>query len=89
VAQECLNNITRHASATTVHITLDTIEGYVVLEIADDGLGFDAAHVLFRPPEGHFGVRILGDVVGEAGAELRLASAPGAGTAWQLRIPLS
>ena len=88
VAQECLNNIARHASATTVHITLEKAEGHAMLDIADDGIGFDARRVLAQPPEGHFGLRVLSDVADEAHAELRLASAPGSGTAWQLRIPL-
>lgn len=41
------------------------------------------------PLEGHFGLRVLGDVVADAGGELLLSAAPGAGTRWQLRIPLS
>jgi two-component system, NarL family, sensor kinase len=44
--------------------------------------------VFAEPPEGHFGLRVLSDVADDAHAELRLASAPGSGTAWQLRIPL-
>jgi signal transduction histidine kinase len=89
VAQECLNNVARHAAATTVSLRLRRIEEYVQLEIDDDGVGFDAATKIAHPEEGHFGLRILGDVVAVAGAELWLASAPGAGTQWQLRVPLS
>ena len=57
------------------------------MEIIDDGVGFDAAGLLAHPKEGHFGLRVLGDVVADAGGELLLSSAPGAGTSWQLRIP--
>jgi len=32
---------------------------------------------------------VMGDVVSEAGGELLLSSAPGAGTRWQLRVPLA
>jgi len=87
VAQECLANAARHASAGTVTMQLRRTEEFVLLEIDDDGVGFDAASVLADPEEGHFGLRILGDVVAGAGAELWLASAPGAGTRWQLRVP--
>lgn len=88
VAQECLHNIARHAAATNVEVRLDREEGHAVLDINDNGVGFDAPDLLSNPKEGHFGLRVLGDVVADAGGELLLASAPGAGTHWQLRIPL-
>ena len=89
VAQECLNNIARHAAATNVRVRLERMEQYAVMEINDNGVGFDAPDLIARPAEGHFGLRVLGDVVADAGGELLLASAPGAGTRWQLRIPLA
>jgi two-component system, NarL family, sensor kinase len=87
VARECLNNIAKHASATNVQIRLDREEGQTVMEISDDGDGFDAAEQLAHPARGHFGLRVLGDVVADGGGELFLSSASGAGTRWQLRIP--
>jgi signal transduction histidine kinase len=88
VAQECLHNIARHAAATNVEVRLEREERHVVLAINDNGVGFNAPDLLANPKEGHFGLRVLGDVVVDAGGELLLASAPGAGTHWQLRIPL-
>lgn len=88
VARECLNNIAIHAAATNVQVRLERVDRHAVMEITDNGVGFDAADLLARPAEGHFGLRVLGDVVAEAGGELFLTSAPGAGTSWQLRIPL-
>ena len=88
VAQECLHNIARHAAATNVEVRLEREERHAVLAINDNGVGFDAPDLLANPKEGHFGLRVLGDVVADAGGELLLASAPGAGTHWQLRIPL-
>jgi len=89
VAQECLNNIARHAAATAVQVHLAAERGYAVMEISDNGVGFDAADRLQHPAEGHFGLRVLADVVADAGGELLLASVPGAGTRWQLRVPLA
>ena len=89
VAQECLNNIARHAAATNVQVNLHREETYAVMEINDNGVGFDAPDLLANPIEGHFGLRVLGDVVADAGGELLLSAAPGAGTRWQLRIPLT
>jgi two-component system, NarL family, sensor kinase len=88
VAQECLHNIAKHAAATNVEVRLEREERHAVLAINDNGVGFDAPDRLANPKEGHFGLRVLGDVVADAGGELLLASAPGAGTHWQLRIPL-
>ena len=87
VARECLNNIATHAAATNVHIRLEREERNTVMEILDNGVGFDPDDLLAHPVEGHFGLRVLGDVVTDAGGELLLSSAPGAGTCWQLRIP--
>ncbi len=87
VARECLKNIAQHAGATSVQVRLERGERHTVMEIIDDGVGFDAAGLLEHPKEGHFGLRVLGDVVADAGGELLLSSAPGAGTSWQLRIP--
>jgi two-component system NarL family sensor kinase len=88
VARECLVNIAKHASAANVQVRLERMERHTVMEITDDGVGFDAATVLAHPPEGHFGLRVMGDVVTEAGGELRVSSAPGAGSRWQLLVPL-
>jgi signal transduction histidine kinase len=88
VARECLANIARHAAATEVRVKVERVERETVMEIMDNGVGFDAAEGLAHPAEGHFGLRVLGDVVADAGGELLLSSAPGAGTRWQLRIPL-
>ena len=87
VARECLKNIAQHAAATIVQVRLERTERHTVMEIIDDGVGFDAAGLLAHPKEGHFGLRVLGDVVADAGGELELSSAPGAGTSWRLRIP--
>lgn len=87
VAQECLLNTVRHAQARTAWIRLRGDQGYVVLDVRDDGVGFDAADVLAHPPEGHFGLRVLGDVAADAGAELSVASRLGEGTQWKLTIP--
>jgi two-component system, NarL family, sensor kinase len=90
VAQECLRNIVKHADASTVEVrlTVPTDESEpVLLEIADDGAGFDPELVLARPPEGHFGLRLMTDQAASAGATLRVASAPGRGTRWRLEVP--
>jgi two-component system NarL family sensor kinase len=43
VAQEALANVSRHARASSVNLTLGTIGNSVELRIADDGVGFDGS----------------------------------------------
>lgn len=93
IAQEALRNALRHAEAG--HITLRLTvgqDGEAVLEVADDGRGFDTrwfdAHGLAgRAVEGrgaagpgHFGLRLMTDAATHGGGELALLSSPGAGT---------
>jgi len=87
VAHECLENVRRHAAASHVTVRLEPQADAVVLEIADDGTGFDAEQVLARPPEGHFGLRVLADVASGHGAELAVRSRPGEGCHWRLTVP--
>ena len=87
IARECLRNAARHASARNVDVRLFRQGPATVLEISDDGTGFDPAPVLGNPEDGHFGLRILTDVAADAGADLLLATAPGAGCRWRLEVP--
>jgi two-component system, NarL family, sensor kinase len=88
VAHECLLNTTRHALADHVTLSLRREDDATVLEIGDDGIGFDPDEELRRNrTDDHFGLRVLVDVARDGGADLRLASAPGHGTRWLLRVP--
>jgi two-component system, NarL family, sensor kinase len=86
VAQECLRNAAAHAAPCTVRVTLTAQEGEVVLQVVDDGPGFDPSS-LATPRDGHVGTRVLADLATQLGADLDVASAPGAGTSWRLRVP--
>jgi signal transduction histidine kinase len=86
VAQECLRNAARHASAEHVDVRLRDAGSDVVLEVEDDGVGFDPAAVGGPAQEGHFGLRMLPDLARQAGATLQVAAAPGAGTRWRLAV---
>lgn len=106
VAQECLRNIARHSGARHVWVRVrldqgdegraerDLWGGRVLLEISDDGIGFDAAAVIASSAasaasaEGHFGMRLMADVAADAGAALDVLSVSGAGTRWRLEVPL-
>jgi signal transduction histidine kinase len=76
IAQESLNNVTKHAEATTVDVDLNCSSEGVVLRISDDGRGFDPAHI----PPGHMGIGFMTERAREIGAVLEIDSHPGRGT---------
>ena len=86
VVHECFQNIRKHSSASHVRLSLTRGATATTVEIADDGVGFDAAAAMARPPGGHFGLRVLADLAKGGGAELAVASAPGAGCRWRLTM---
>ncbi len=87
VAQEALRNAVTHAAPCRVAIRLSRVGGDIQLDVDDDGPGFDPAVLRESPADGHLGTRVLVDLAEQAGAELSLATAPGAGTTWRLRLP--
>ena len=82
VAADALGNVARHARARHVNLSLRREADTVVLEVVDDGVGFDTAKSV-----GGLGLRNMRERAFNAGARLDLVSAPGAGTRLQLRIP--
>ncbi|MGD8405271.1 MAG: histidine kinase [Anaerolineales bacterium] len=76
VAQEALNNITKHAEASQVSVHLHGGRGQMQLEILDDGRGFDPQAV---SPE-NLGLGIMHERAESIGAELNVISQPGQGT---------
>lgn len=86
VAQECLRNAVKHGAPSTVALSLHRIEPLVVLDVIDDGSGFDVESALAEPAVGHFGLPLLADAVAGRDGELLVASAPGHGTHWRLEL---
>lgn len=86
VAQETVRNAVAHAGAAEVRVTLTRQPAALVLDVDDDGAGFDVRAAVDHPVDGHFGLRLLADLASAAGAELTVASAPGAGTRWRLTV---
>lgn len=84
IAQEALTNAMRHADARVVRVALvGGEEGELKLEISDDGCGFDPSGPSARSGLGLLGMR---ERAHQIGADLRVDSAPGAGTQVHLRV---
>jgi signal transduction histidine kinase len=87
VAQEALGNALRHAAPTSVGITLRVAPDSAMLEVVDDGRGFDVAEAeARRPGMGLFSMR---ERVSLVDGQLEVTSAPGAGTRVVATIPLT
>src|SRR5439155_15695160 len=85
IAQEALHNALRHAAPTTVQVRLSTVDGSAVLEIVDDGAGFepDAAGGAGR----RLGLASMRERARAAGGRLTVRSRPGAGPTVRLEVP--
>jgi PAS domain S-box-containing protein len=89
IFQECLTNISRHADATEVAITIKEHDGLLFLIIEDNGAGFDPAVVLARRATGRgLGLAALDERARMLGGTLEVLSQPGAGTRMSCVIPV-
>jgi two-component system NarL family sensor kinase len=89
ITHECLVNVVKHAAASSVLVRLERHGDTVVLDVRDDGVGFDPAQVLAGPSTGHLGLRVLADLAHDAGATLAVRAAPGSGSHWRLTLPVA
>ena len=76
IAQEALNNILKHANARSVMIRLKKRKTSIVLEVEDDGRGFD----LKTADRGGMGLRTMQERAAAVDGKLKLESVPGKGT---------
>jgi signal transduction histidine kinase len=82
IAQEALHNALRHAAADLVTVTVQAADGSMVLEVTDDGRGFDPA-----APSRRSGLASMRERARAAGGRLKVLSRPGAGTTVRLEVP--
>jgi len=89
-AQEGTANVRRHAEAGEVVLTLSYLDDRVILDVRDDGRGFDAAAVeVRRAEEGRgLGLRGLEDRLAMLGGGLEVETAPGEGTVLVAQVPI-
>lgn len=85
IAQESLQNVSKHANAKHVSVSLVLKEGSVVLTITDDGVGFDLAGVKGRGGLGLIGMEERARLVN---GKLSVTARPGHGTRIALEVPL-
>ena len=83
LAQEALNNVLKHAHARHVVVQLDVSPESAILEVADDGVGFEPS----LRNDGGFGLRGMHERAARLGGTLQVESAPGQGTRVRVEAP--
>jgi len=83
IAQEALHNTVKHAHARQVDLRLEVIPKGVILEVRDDGVGFDSSASF----PGHLGLHSMRERVANLGGTFEIESTPGDGTRITVRIP--
>ncbi|MFN8503494.1 histidine kinase [Kouleothrix sp.] len=83
ICQEALNNALKHARAHTITVRIQQAAGRIVLEVADDGVGFVPGGV---GESGGLGLRGIAERVAQLGGTMALQSAPGTGTTLHVEI---
>jgi len=88
LCQEVLNNIVKHAQARSIRVALDDTAGAFVLEITDDGRGFDVSEALqqsgAKVSTGLINIRKRAKLIN---ADITINSIPGTGTQFFIQIP--
>ena len=87
VAQEALQNVRKHAGANWVAVATRVEDGEWVLEVRDDGRGFDIGAVAARGRR-NFGLQFMRERAELIGARLDVRSRPEGGTVVRLAIPM-
>lgn len=85
--QEALTNVRKHARATSVDVTFERTEDRLQVTVADNGRGFDLAHL---PSTGwpHFGLQTMRERAEAVNGTLTIDSEPGQGTRVVARVPV-
>lgn len=85
IAQECLTNVSRHAQAAHVLLSLQCLEDKIVLRISDDGKGMPTGNERRRNSYGIMGMR---ERARGLGGTLNFSSVMGKGTSVELVMPI-
>ncbi len=90
LVKEALNNARKHAQAGTIRVGMDAESGRLLLEIRDDGKGFEPPPY-WEPPQGHLhtGLHRMWVRVQALKGDLAVQSSPGHGTRLRISVPFT
>jgi len=84
IVHEALHNAVRHAHAEHVTVRVGATSGGLVVEVADDGIGFDPDRPELRSR--HLGLTSMEERARELRGRLRIDSKPGTGTTVRIEV---
>jgi PAS domain S-box-containing protein len=87
ICAEALSNIRKHAEASSVVVTMETVDGGVLIEVQDDGVGFDVPASEQESEDGHIGLSAIRERCRMSGGWCRIESERGKGTTVRFWIP--
>lgn len=85
IAMEALNNLVRYAQAKKVTVDLQIVSNWVILDIRDNGVGFEMQYI---QNSGGMGIHNMKQRAQRLGGRLDISSSPGVGTHIKAEIPL-
>ncbi len=86
IMQEALANVRKHAQAEHLDVRFGRTDGYLNIQIRDDGRGFEPATTM--PLSGHYGLSIMRERAASYKGELDIHSKPDGGTTIALTVPI-
>jgi signal transduction histidine kinase len=84
IGREALSNVVKHARASSAWARVELKKDLVLLEVRDDGCGFDPDH----RASGHYGLESMQGRANEIGATLSITSSAALGTAVRVSTPI-
>ncbi len=81
---EALNNVRKHARGGQIWISCQEIDGELIIEVRDDGIGFDIEDI---PGPSRYGLKGMRERAELIGADFQIISRPMEGTTVRLRLP--
>ncbi|MDQ2755654.1 MAG: response regulator [Actinomycetota bacterium] len=85
IVREGVQNVLKHAEASTMEVTAGPDGPDYVVRVVDDGQGFSAD----RPGDGHMGLQLLGATLNDLGGKLSVARGTSGGTVLEASFPAS
>jgi signal transduction histidine kinase len=89
IAQEALTNVTRHAQATEVHVSIRKFQNGLRMEVKDDGKSFKVEHFHTTTKNNHLGLIGMRERVEMVGGTFSIESVPGNGTTVRVDVPFN
>lgn len=84
ILQESVSNTLRHAKATLLEVLLIKRDGFIILRVFDDGIGFDVE----ENKAGSYGLHNMYERAVEIGGNLKIVSLKNKGTRLEVKIPI-